>query len=144
MLKTILVPIVLPLLLLFSNGSDNSPARRKQINNGSDNSVARVKQNSPQSPESQTGTLEKMIVANGSVAMDLDLNRLNGTGSPSQMNSLRFDVAPDSFFTILVFNNELRGPEPGSMALIPQSSAMSSCSIERVLQPTRHRKNRMG
>ena len=65
-----------------------------------------------------------MIVANGSVAMDIDLNRLNGVDSDSrQMSSLRFDVAPNSFFTILVFNKDLRGPEPGSMALIPQSSA---------------------
>ena len=127
MLKTILVPLVLPLVLLFSNGSDKSVANRKQINNGSDNSVARVKQNSQ---ESQTGTLEKMMVANGSAAMDIDLNRLNGIDSPSQLNSLRFTVAPDSFFTILVFNKDLRGPEPGSMALIPQSSALLPAALK--------------
>ena len=134
MLKTILVPLVLPLLLLFSsdsdnsvarrkqinNGSENSVARRKQINNGSDNSVARVRQ---EGPESQTGTLEKMMVADGSAAMDIDLNRLNGIGLPSRIKSLRFTVAPDSFFTILVFNKVLRGPELGSMTLIPKSSA---------------------
>ena len=129
MLKTILIPLVLPLLFLFSNGSDNSVARLKKINNGSDNSVARVKQNSPQSPESQTGTLEKMMVADGSAAMDIDLNRLNGIDSPSQMNSLSFTVAPNSFFTILVFNKVLRGPELGSMALIPQSSAILPAAL---------------
>ncbi|HYN23643.1 MAG TPA: hypothetical protein VES69_01210, partial [Pyrinomonadaceae bacterium] len=96
MLKTILVPLVLPLLLLFNNGSDNSVGRFKQINKGSDNSVARFKPNSPESPESQSGTLEKMMVADGSAAMDIDLNRLNGIGSPSQMNSLSFAVAPNS------------------------------------------------
>ena len=77
----------------------------------------------PQSPDTQTGTLEKMIVANGSVAMDVDLNRLNGGKSGSQLNTLRFDVTPNSFFTILVFNGDLRGLESGSMTLIPQSVA---------------------
>ena len=78
------------------------------------------------SPKSNTGTLEKMIVANGSVAMELDLNRLNGSGSGaknSPTSALRFNVERDSFFTVLVFNNELRGPLPSSMALIPQNSA---------------------
>ena len=48
-----------------------------------------------------TGTLEKMIVANGSVAMDLDLNRLNGTRLKSKelpSSVLRFDAERDSFF----------------------------------------------
>jgi len=135
MLKTILVPLALALLLLLSNGSDNSVARLKQvhngsdnsvasvkqINNGSDNSVARFKQNSAESAKSQTGTLEKMIVADGSVAMDIDLGRLNGNSSPAQMNALRFDVVPNSFFTILVFNNALHVAESVTMALIPQS-----------------------
>ncbi len=84
--------------------------------------MAGSKQNSP---ESQTGTLQKMIVADGSVAMDVDLNRLNATSSATQkLETLRFAVAPNSFFTILVFNNVLRGPEfESAMALIPQSSA---------------------
>jgi hypothetical protein len=29
----------------------------------------------------ETGTLDKMIVANGNVVLDLDLNRLTGTGN---------------------------------------------------------------
>ena len=43
-----------------------------------------------ETPESQgqTGTLQKMIVANGSVTMDLDLNRLNGI-SPSLAKPVR-------------------------------------------------------
>jgi hypothetical protein len=91
----------LPLLLLLSNSSGNS---------------------APQNPEGQTGTLEKLIVANGTVAMDLDLNRLTGIDSGKQeprRETLRFQVGPNSFFTILVFNNVLRGPELGSMGLIP-------------------------
>jgi hypothetical protein len=76
--------------------------------------------------EANTGTLEKMIVANGSVTMNLNLNRLNGTGSgtkESRSSVLRFDTERDSFFTALVFNNEFRGTLPSSMALIPQNSA---------------------
>jgi len=90
------------------------------LNDHSDNSVARFK---PGGQESQTGTLEKMIVASGNVAMDLDLGRMNAGAYRSQMSTLRFSVAPNSFFTVLVFNGDLRGPERGSMALIAQNSA---------------------
>jgi len=108
MLKTILVAL-LSLNVLFSNGSGNL--------------LTGLKQNRP---EGNTGTLEKMIVANGSVAMNLNLNRLNGSGSgakESLPSVLRFNVERDSFFTVMVFNNELRGTLPGSMGLIPQNSA---------------------
>jgi len=129
MLKTILVPFVLPLLLLFSNGSDHSVARFKESNNSSEKSVSRLKQNSPQIADSQTGTQEKMIVAHGSVSMEIDLNRLNGIDSSSQINTLRFVVAPNSFFPILVFNNLLRGALPGSLELILQDSAVVPASL---------------
>ena len=36
---------------------------------------------------------------------------------------LQFAVAANSFFSILVFNDLLRGPDHGSMALVPQNSA---------------------
>ena len=75
-------------------------------------------------PKGNSGTLEKMIVANGSVAMNLDLNRLNGSRSRGLGSSvLRFEVERDSFFTVIVLNNEFRGPTPSSMELIPQGSA---------------------
>ena len=78
---------------------------------------------SPNVPEVNTGTFEKMIVASGSVSMSLDMNRLNGSGAKeSKSSELRFDVEKNSFFTVVVFNDELRGPLPGSMALIPQDS----------------------
>ena len=32
---------------------------------------------------------------------------------------MQFAAAANSFFTILVFNDVLRGPEPGSIALLP-------------------------
>ncbi len=75
-------------------------------------------------PKGNSGTLEKMIVANGNVAMNLDLNRLNGSRARGVGSSvLRFEVERDSFFTVLVLNNEFRGPTPSSMELIPQGSA---------------------
>ena len=107
MLKTILIAL-LPLLALFSNGSDHS--------------LTGLSQNAR---EANTGKLEKMIVASGSVAMDLNLNRLNGTGAKSggsMLSAVRFDIERDSFFTITVFNGELRGPLPSSMKIIPQGS----------------------
>jgi hypothetical protein len=69
--------------------------------------------------------LEKRIVASGSVVMNLDLNRLNGLSSATQnLHTLDFVVKPNSFFTILLFNNLLSGPEIGAaMTLIPQNSA---------------------
>jgi len=100
----------LSLLLFLSNSSGNS---------------------APQLPgkrvEGQTGTLEKMIVASGNVALDLDWNRLKEIGSGAQESkpdSVRFEVGANSFFTILVFNKVLRGPEPGSMRLIGGNSAI--------------------
>src|SRR5213080_5132449 len=70
----------------------------------------------------QTGTLQKMIVENGMVRLDLDLDRLNADGSlAAKVVQLRFDVAANSFFSVLVFNDLLRGPEQGSMALVPQA-----------------------
>ena len=74
----------------------------------------------PTDTRSQSGTLEKMIVATGSVTMDIDLNRLKGGRSKSRSETLRFDAAQNSFFTILVFNGELRAIEPGSMQVAPQ------------------------
>jgi hypothetical protein len=100
----------LPLLLLLSNSSGNSE---------------------PQSPaksaDGQTTTLERMIVATGGVTMDLNLDRLNGNDSASnesKLDTFRFEVDPNSFFTIRVFDNVLRGPEPGSMGLSWGNSRM--------------------
>jgi hypothetical protein len=106
MMKILLVAL-LPFFGLFSNGSDATLTGLTQtVRDGN------------------TGTLEKMIVASGSVALDVDLNRLGGAGSRAKGSSvLRFDVEHNSFFKVLVFNDEFRGPLPGTMALIPQNSA---------------------
>src|SRR5438132_4963988 len=98
------------LLSLFASPAANS-----------NNSVVR-KQTIPDS-RGQSGTLQKMIVKNGTVTMELDLDRLSGDGSlVAKVVQLRFDVAANSFFSVLVFNDLLRGPEQGSMALVPQYS----------------------
>ena len=83
---------------------------------------ASVAQN--QTKRAETGTLETLIVASGNVTMDLDLNRLNGiaAGADSPRETLRFQAATDSFFSIFVFNNQLRGARSGSIGLIPQNS----------------------
>ena len=72
MLRKLLSYFTLPLVLLLSNSSGNSAQQK--------------------SPDGQTGTLEKMVVANGTVAMDLDLNRLNGVASESKRETLRFQL----------------------------------------------------
>ena len=73
--------------------------------------------------DAPSGTLQKMIVENASVTMQLDLNGLNGSNSlVARPVTLQFSVAANSFFPILVFNDLLRAVKPGSMALIPSRS----------------------
>ena len=93
--------VTLPLLLLFWNSAEISQAQPKK-----------------DSAAAPSGTLEKMIVANGVVTMNLQR-----PGAGNESNVARFDVAPDSFFTLLVFNNQLRGPIPSTMALTAQNAA---------------------
>ena len=87
--------------------------------NASGINASQPKQNAS---EALTGTLQKMIVENASVTMQLDLNGLNGSNSlVARPVTVQFDVAANSFFPIVVFNDLLRADEPGSMALIPQN-----------------------
>ena len=110
MIKTILARAMLPVLLLLSNSPADFAAERQQ-----------------QSSEEQTGTLERMLVTNGIVVIDLNRTGLTSVGSGSQQlaqNNIRFDIGRDSFFTIRLFNHVLRGPESGSMQLVPENSAL--------------------
>ena len=108
MFTKILTRIVTPSLLLLSNSTGNSAV-----------------QSTIKTPEGSAGTLEKLVVASGSIVMDLDLNRLNGSAAnESKLQTLHFGVAPNGFFTILVTNKELRGPEMGMMGLVPGTSAV--------------------
>src|SRR6516165_6529341 len=109
MSKLTLTGLALPLFLLFASPQATAP---KAFGG------TKVVQS-----QGNTGRLQKMIVENGSVTMDLDLNRLNGIGSAAHETvRLQFAVAANSFFSILVFNDLLRGPDHGSMALVPQNS----------------------
>src|SRR5438445_1582461 len=81
-----------------------------------------------------TGTLQKMIVESGSVTIDLDLNGFNGNSSlVARPATLQFAVGANSFFPILVFNNLLRGPEQGSMTLVPAGVNASGYSLPAAL-----------
>ena len=117
MSKLTLAGLALPLFLLFASPPASAPK------------AFGATKETPES-QGQSGTLQKMIVENGSVTMDLDLNRLNGISfAPVRPAKLQFNVAANSFFTILVFNDLLRGPDSGSMALMPSSQAVSGLPV---------------
>src|SRR5215472_14774672 len=106
-LEVTLAAFVIPLILLFASADLASP-----------NSAKRKNENG------ETGTLQKMIVENADVTMQFDLNGLNGSGSlVARPVTLHFVAAANSFFPIAVFNDLLRGIEPGSMALAWQDSS---------------------
>src|SRR5882724_4829344 len=117
MSKLTLTGFLLPLFLLFASPDASSPKAFGATKKA-------------QEIQGQTETLQKMIVENGSVTMDLDLNRLNGISfALARPATLQFTVAANSFFTILVFNDLLRGPDSGSMALIPAGVNASGYSL---------------
>ena len=113
MLRKMLGYFVLPLLVLAGTGWENS-----------------VAQSSGKNLDGPTGTLEKLIVARGDVAIDLDLALLGATRSAAQelkrnkRDTLRFQADPNSFFMLRVFNDAIRGPEAGSMGLVWKNSAI--------------------
>ena len=122
MSKLTLTGLALPLFLLFASPPASAPK------------AFGATKETPES-QAQAGTLQKMIIENGSVTMDLDVNQLNGIGSaPGRPTTLQFAVAANSFFPILVFNELLRGPEPGSMALIPAGANTASYSLPAALR----------
>jgi hypothetical protein len=111
MSKLTLTGLALPLFLLFASPPASAPRAFGAMKETAES-------------QGQAGTLQKMIMETGSVTMDLDLNRLIGINSTSARPvALHFTVAANSFFPIVVFKDLLRGPEPGSMALIPQNPA---------------------
>ena len=96
---------VLLFLLFLGNSSGNYAAQSKQ-----------------KISAASTGTLQRMIVQSGSITMNLDLNRLNAASSVAGgSTTLHFVAAANSFFPVLVFNDQFRGPEPGSMALVAEA-----------------------
>src|SRR2546423_1169209 len=113
MLKKILIALTLSLLVLLGSYAVQSAKAR--------NRGGELNQKTADAP---TGTLQKMIVENGSVTMDLDVGRLNPESfrGDEKPVTAHFTVGANSFFPVLVFNDQLRGPVPGSMALIPSRS----------------------
>ncbi len=125
MSKLTLTGLILPLVLLLSS-SDAGP-RNSATKKSADSQLQPARRSLD---EGGTGTLQKMIVESGSVTMELDLNRLNGISfALAGPATLQFTVAANSFFTILVFNDLLRGPDSGSMALIPAGVNASGYSL---------------
>src|SRR5438034_1683412 len=131
MSKITLIGFALLLLLFLGNSSGNyaaasaiaTAARAQSKQNTAESQPAR------RLDEGGIGTFQKMIVENGSVTMDLHLNRLNGISSiAARPVKLHFAAQANSFFTILVFNDLLRGSEPGSMALALQNSSLTGAS----------------
>src|SRR5262245_56319017 len=109
MSKIILSGFALLAVLFFGYSSENYAAQPKH-----------------HASDASTGMLQKMIVENGSVTLNVDLNGLNGSNALiTRPAALQFSAATNSFFTILVFNDQLRGAESGSIALIPQGRAVS-------------------
>ncbi|MEP7015244.1 MAG: dockerin type I domain-containing protein [Verrucomicrobiota bacterium] len=117
MLNQTLNRLILPVLLVFCTITAIAVAQTKT-----------------KSTDTPTVTLEKMLVANGTVAMNVDLNRLKGGASEkAKPETLRFTVSPESFFTALVSDSLLRGPEPSSMALASQNSAALPAALKASL-----------
>ena len=81
-------------------------------------------QDSVAGPKGETGKLDKMIVGSGTVSMNLDVNRLNGVKGRPEYSTLNYAAKQDTFFTVIAFNGELRGPLPSAMEMIPQGSAL--------------------
>src|SRR4029077_4958808 len=123
MSKITLNGLVLLFLLFLGNSSGNYAAASATATAPKAQFGQAAPQSQPARPgldQSGTGTLQKMIVQSGSITMQLDLNRLNGISSVAERPStLGFVAAANSFFSVLVFNDQLRGPEPGSIALVP-------------------------
>src|SRR5437867_6851213 len=117
MFKKALAIFILPFVFLLtpSDAGFANPAAQRPTSN-----AERPMLNSRQSQNGATGVLQKMIVGSGTATMELDLNRLHGISvAPQKQEQMRFDLAANSFFSILVFNDRLRGPAQGSMALMP-------------------------
>src|SRR3954452_8514158 len=106
MSKLTLTALMLPLLLLLGSSSGNNAGQSHE-----------------KSPNIASGIVQKMIVETGSVSMDLNVNRLNGIRiSTEDTAQIHFAVAANSFFPIVVFNDQLRGIERGSITLIRANS----------------------
>ncbi len=70
--------------------------------------------------QGETGRLDKLVASGGGVTMHIDLMKAGAKAAPSDVN---FAVQPDTFFTVVTFNDELRGALPSAMTLEPRTNA---------------------
>jgi hypothetical protein len=123
MLKKTIITLTLPLLLVLAISVAMPPW-------GVSAQPASQTARSAVATAPDAGTFQKMIVESGSVTIDLDLNGLNENGSlVARPITLQFAIGANSFLPILVFNDLLRGAEPGSMTLIPDDVEAHGHSI---------------
>ena len=65
-----------------------------------------------------SGIVEKMIVANGSVSMNVNIGRINGSDlTGTALSPVNFTASDDTFFKAIAANGELRGLLPGTLSL---------------------------
>src|SRR5438034_8947451 len=125
MSKLTFTGFIIPLLLLFTSFEAHS--RNPATKNSPGNQLQHARRSLD---EGGNGTLQKMIVENGSVTMELDLNRLNGISSvAARPVTLHFAAQANSFITMLVFNDLLRAPDPGYMALAIQNYSSACVNV---------------
>ncbi len=77
--------------------------------------------------QAASATLEKMIVGHATVTLQLEHGWLEAGGSvetEAKAKRWLFETTADSFFTVLVLDNELRGPEPGRLELTPREATV--------------------
>ena len=133
MLKKTLTAFTLSFLSLLGSGWENCAAQPSQ-----------------KMSDAATGTLQKMIVENGSVTLDLDLNGLNGSSSlVARPVTLHFAAAANSFFTISGFQRSVarartRLDSTGSSRGQRPRLQQSACGVSRIAQATRNRKTSFG
>lgn len=89
-------------------------------------------QDSVAGPKGETGKLDKMIVGSGTVSINLDVNRLNGVKGRPEFTTVNYASKQDTFFTVIAFNGELRGPLPSAMEMTPQGSALLPSRLSTV------------
>ncbi|MGI8819626.1 MAG: hypothetical protein ACR2ID_01945 [Chthoniobacterales bacterium] len=103
--RKLVTHVALPAVLLFTSGSQFVNAQR----------------GAKSAPDANSGTLEKMVVSTGTVAMQVDWARLTG-GAAAKSEVVQFRSGPSTFMTALVFNDEFRTVESGAISLVPMDS----------------------
>lgn len=81
-------------------------------------------------PEGETGTLEKLIVANGVIDLSFDASSAHKSGKGSAQGKLSLDAEPDAFLTSIVFNGELRAILPSALKVTTPNALSKELVLE--------------